>query len=216
MEEEFRPNEMEENRSSLKKYGIIVAILVLLLIISLLSLHSCSISKKDDVTTPSNVEDSVALIPEEGGISGEEEDATKVEEVEGVESQEVLEAEESEGDIPQSESSVESETTTEKENANVPSVEDDITGAGLLEVDEPALGKLLETSVIVSGKKVYKVNDNGYAFSVSLIFPSNGEYEVVEYFCSKKIYDGVVDGETITASYQVDAEGHVAITSISR
>lgn len=91
------------------------------------------------------------------------------------------------------------------------------SGSGdLLKVDAPELGETLESSVIISSKEIFKVDSKSYAYSVGLIIPSGDGYEIVKYFCPKKTYDALNTGDAVNAQYQVDANGVISISTISK
>ena len=207
LEEDTQEGTQEESKSSLKKAGLFLALFVFIIIIVMISIRSCSIKLKQskDASQNSANEDTVGFdvnLETTEGISDETENSDVDTEKSAVSDTEKV--------VPSTEESVASESS------EIASSTDESNSTELLEVGTPSLGSEEQTSVIVSGKQVYTLDNSSYVYTVSLIFPNGEDYEVVKYFCSKRTYDGVSQGETVNVTYQRDANGLISITTISK
>lgn len=209
----FSEETQEESKGvPLKTAGLILAIIIILLVFIMVFVRSCSITResgkdrsvqkksevvvsKDSKTTTSKEKksESKSKTSEESKITEEstKSDAPKEGKIEG------------DKDNPEVSESVESDVVVEENKS-------------LVEVELPELGETLETSVIVAGKGVYKLEGMLYVYSLNLIFPNGEGYDIVKYLCSKKTYDAVSQGETVNVSYQLDESGTISISSISK
>lgn len=87
---------------------------------------------------------------------------------------------------------------------------------GLVEVAIPSLTSVKSTSGMVSGKKVYKIEDS-YVYEVSIITLTGTDTNVVcKYFCPKKSYDALSMGDSVKVQYQVDSNNGISIYSLSK
>lgn len=233
---DINDSQEEVKTFSLKKSGIILASVILLIIIVMLVLRSCVVTKEVETDDSVKNKTEVVLTEESNTTEKESENIEKVEipeESSKNSSSESMKGEGNTGKIQEKDSLENSSEIDETEKVgntvNEPSKgvskddgktsEDEVSeklSNNLFEVDVPVLGESSETSTIVSGKDAYLVDSSYYTYSISLIFPKGDEFKVVKYFCSKKIYDAVVSGETVNAVYQVDENGLISITSISR
>lgn len=229
----------EKKKNSPKKVGLIASGLILLVIIVLLLFRGITISKKE--TPQNNDTGNVELnagSPESEGTESDGETDEKTDNFGNV----ISEEEENNSDIssedPQgiSENNKESEEVKsqeeetdnfgnkiennedESESTKVEGIQgsSEGTNSSMVEVENPTLGEVLTSDVLVSGKSIYKVGNESYTYSLDLIFPGDGDYKVIKYYCSKRTYDGVSEGDTITASYQSDENGLISIITISK
>lgn len=235
----------EEKKSlSLKSASLLIAGVVFIVIIIMLTVRSCTVSKKVEPKVSTKNTSEVVLVEED--LSSEKEDEIDQKGEISEESGKNSSREDTESTAKGSENPTKNNVENGSENiesgnrvenpknypqeegidANEDSYKDssqeELSGVsenkygGFFNVDEPVLGESMETSTLVTGKKAYLVDDIFYTYSLSLIFPIDGGYEVIDYFCPKKTYDAVETGETVKAVYQMDKSGIVSITSISR
>lgn len=198
----------EKKGISPKKASIVIAVGILLVLIILLTIRSCSISKKVDSGEVS--QNGVRVVSSEANQNPAPVEGNTVK-------QEELPAEAENTDTSNS-----SETGVNEENTVTPEpskeeVPEVVEGnLSISEVEEPALGEELSTSTLVSGKSIYRVDDVSYTYSVQLIFPDGDKFKIVKYFCPRKTWESVNSGDSINAVYQVDAEGVISVSSISK
>jgi len=186
-------NENSEGKKSISvvKGGIAIALIIFALMVGMLTIRGIFSSDEKETEASSENQNEVVL------------------ESESKESQNLTENTENSNVVAEQETDI---NVTEPQSSN----ESSDLGNSLFKVDEPVLSESYETSVIVAGKEVYVVNDNQYAYALSLIVPDDGGYEIIKYFCPKKTYDGVSNNETVKAVYQLDEKGIISITSISK
>lgn len=83
--------------------------------------------------------------------------------------------------------------------------------------EEPVLGDLQTTAVVVGGKSAYRVDNKSYTYALSFItVDDNDNYSSLKYFCSKKTYDAVSKGDIVTMDFQSDENGIISISSIHK
>lgn len=85
--------------------------------------------------------------------------------------------------------------------------------------EDPSLSEERSTSVIVSSKNIYKVDNSSYAYSLSLLMLADGQEDesaTVKYFCSRNSFDAVSKGDNLTMKYQVDSNGVVSVSGLTR
>lgn len=208
---EDEQQEIESVSWSKKKTGAVVMTLIFIALIIAITVKSCSITKREK--NGSNVKSTVTM--ETGSTynissNNGEKDSNKSEnssESVGSDSSAV-----EEGKTEESSSS----STTEVTIVDKTSTEAIPTNEETVDTVEPSLGEALTTSAIVSGKKVHLVEDN-YLYDVRLLFVvGNGDSRLCSYFCPRKTYDALSTGDTVTVEYQLDAEGNMSITTISK
>ena len=220
-------NNIEESGKtfSLKKSGLLLASVLFIVIILLLTLYSCTISKEVKTDDTIKNQDEVVLVQDDLSSEKESEKGEKDEILSSKDENTSSEEVKDEGNVGEINEKVDDETTVDESEIdkfienNKDSSENPINNENsesLFKVDEPVLGESSETSSLVSGKNVYRVGGTYYTYSLSLIIPDGEEYTIVKYFCSKRIYDEVSMGETINVIYQRDESGVISITSISR
>lgn len=196
---------VESPKKSWKSYGLIAVAFIGVLIVVLLTFHSCSIEKKSaetDVT--SNGAEQLPENQDNSTVSTQNEM-----------NQQSSETEESEKVAPNTDNSLDStvENTPSESSVNSSDSESSIKTVESV----PNLGDSKTSSVLVSNKKIYEVGNKSYAYSIGLILPSeNDDFNVITYFCSKKTFDGVSMGDSVNIEYQTDAQDVVSVTSISK
>lgn len=201
-----------------KKTGAVLLTVIFMLIIILLTVRGCSITKKSEsFSVTKNTESSTVRDISEGSSNNVEKQSTKSENSsENGEGEVVLESENL-----TSENEVNKDTSTGSANAsNVTVVSDstrlDTREGSLQEVSEPNLSEPLSSTGMVSGKKIYKI-DNSYLYEIRLILVFGNEENVLcSYYCPRKTYDALETGTSVNVEYQVDTEGVISITSISK
>lgn len=181
---------------SMKKAGIIVFSILIMLIILLLTVRGCTLSKKNN---DSQVKNNVSL---QTSTSEEKEVSVNKNNLE-----------------VSNKNSVNSDDFKSQDNNvdYVKSDSNDDTKNTLLEVEEPELGDVVSSDALISSKKVYIIG-NSYVYSLGILIPKENEegYNIVSYYCPKKTYSVVNVGESIKVSYQTDNKGLVSIVSISK
>ena len=200
--------DLKEKGFTYPKLGIGLAVGALVIVIIMLTVRSITFSEKDESKAYKNNQTEVVL--EEDSSTSANEDKDKNEET------------------PLVEGEKEASTDTNKSNENTDNQDENNTSTGANTSDEsnsqsntlqvvevPELGEIKESSVLVSGKTAYMLDDV-YTYSLSLIFPDGDNYDIVKYMCSKKTYDGVNQGETVNVTYQTDENGIISISSISK
>lgn len=196
---------------SMKKAGIAIFTLIIMVIIILLTVRGCSFSKKTEEKTPQNNQPEVVLQGEnpssdKEGINNDG-DKTQVQNTE------------------KSPSNGEKTNVEEDKNAKVDKVEEieEVENAKeeksqtvFAEIDEPSLGGNNSVNALVSSKKSYLVDGKSYAYSLSIVIPGKDNYNIVNYYCPKKTYDAVNAGDSVKVDYQMDKNGAISINFISK
>lgn len=185
----------EKSGFSMAKAGISLFSIIIILIIILLTVRSCSVRKKEEVSNPPSSE--IVSNSELGNSEVEEkvkEPSNKKDEK--IESEVGIENKEKDKDI-------------EKEGTSN-------SDTGFVKIEGVDLGESLEADMLVSGKSIYKVGESSIAYSIDLVVPLEEGYSVVKYFCPKKTYDALKSGGSVKATYQVDKNGLISITSLSK
>lgn len=203
--------------------GLVLVVAMLLGIILIVVLQSCSVQKKVKVTSPSPTpEITISETNETTGNTGE---------IEPEFSENTVENESSTSCRDQNSNSVSTAVDDEEDDVETTDVKDlgeetnkDVVSnettekvpERLSEVAEPVLGELKSTTAMISSKKIYNLDNTSYAYSITLVLLT-GENETtsVEYFCPKKTFDAVSTADSVTAQYQVDSNGIVSIATIS-
>lgn len=208
----------------MKKAGITIFSLIIMLVIILLTVRGCSFSKKTEQNSIQNNQSSVVL---QGENNSSEKETSSDEEGEKVSSstQNSPSNTENKGvegskkeDVGSSAENLENKNTfsvNKMEGSNNGGTSES-KNPSIEKVDEPILKGSNEIEALVSGKNSYMLDGVSYVYSISIIFPKDGEYDIVNYFCPKKTYDAVSSGESIKLDYQMDEEGRVSINSISK
>lgn len=203
--------EVESVSWSKKKTGVVAMTLVFIALIIAITAKSCSVTKREK--NGSNVKSSVTT--ETGSTYNISSNNGEKESNKSENSSESVGSDSSaveEGKTEESSSSLTTEVVV-VDNASteaIPANEETVDTA------EPSLGETLTTSAIVSGKKVHLVEDN-YLYDIRLLFVvGNGDSRICSYFCPRKTYDALSTGDTVTVEYQLDAEGNMSITTISK
>ena len=208
----------------MKKAGITIFSLIITLVIILLTVRGCSFSKKTDENVSKNNQNNVVL---QGENNSSEKETSKNEEDKnvppstenstlnsinkGVEDSEKADTGIGAEKVESNNSSKESKDKETSEGGT-----SDLADVSFEKIDEPILKNNEQIEALVAGKDSYILNEKSYAYSISIIFPKEGEYEIINYFCPKKTYDAVSSGESIKVDYQLDENGKISITSISK
>lgn len=207
---------------SMKKAGITIFSLIIMIIIILLTVRGCSITKKAEENSVQKESPEVVL---QGENNTTEKETSKDDDVKNkVESDEKSTSNSSNTGVEKDKTSSvgtaeeKVEPSTNSENAEVGNIDTNNIGSAdlFMEVDEPSLGSSSTIDALVSGKKSYLVENKSYAYSISIIIPNEGKYNIVDYYCPKKTYDAVSTGESIKVEYQLDDSGNISISSISK
>lgn len=208
-----------EKKPSLKTTASILAVLGILLVVILIFVRGCTVSKNIEQNDSNKNGSEVVLVGDDKNNSSEgktEESENTSEDSVKNDTENMSEIEGNTGETSSKEDVDNSSETVETENTQQGGVILEEGKKAIYEVAEPELSAIQEMSVLVSGKHVYRTSGSSYAYSIGLIFPSSDGYVVVEYFCPKKTYNEVTTGDTVTATFQLDKNGVVAITSISK
>ena len=208
----------------MKKAGITIFSLIIMLVVILLTVRGCSFSKKTDEKDTEKIQNEVVLQgennspkKEESNIKEDEKPSSNAENSplnginNGVE-------EDEKADKGNSAEKVETNngvSSNNKEESNKGGTFD-LSDISLEKIEEPILKENQQIDALIAGKDSFILNGQSYAYSISIIFPRDGEYEIVNYFCPKKTYDAVNTGESIKVDYQLDESGKISITSISK
>ena len=205
-------NEEDSNSSEDgQQTGAVVMTLIFIALIIAITVKSCSITKreKNDSNVKSTVTTETGSTYNISSNNGEK-DFNKSEN-----SSESVGSDSSAVEGGKTEESS-SSSTTEVTIVDKTSTEAIPTNEETVDTVEPSLGEALTTSAIVSGKKVHLVEDN-YLYDIRLLFVvGNGDSRLCSYFCPRKTYDALSTGDTVTVEYQLDAEGNMSITTISK
>lgn len=212
MDEDNKELEGKSKRKSIKNGGLLLAASVFVITIISLTIYGCSISKKPEEKAHSNNKSNIVL---------EEKDKTSDKKENKEESNKnsdknTSKSEESSSNSSKKDSQDSSSKNVEDENTSTSSGVSSEGSGSFREVKEPVLGDSRETTVLVSGKDSYLVDDISYTYSLSLIFPDEDKYSIVKYFCPKKTYDAVKSGDSLKVTYQLDSEGTLSITSVAK
>lgn len=211
-------NGVEEKKSgvSLKTAGLFLALVIIVLIFIMIFVRGCTVSKESGKDVSVQSQDEVVMSEDTKSLTTEEKSTESAEDSKDVQENQVESIEsgaEKEGKIDSDNNIQDSATTKESDNG----VSSEVTKQeGLIKTELPTLGEVLETSVVVSGKEVYRLEGATYVYSLNLIFPNGEGYDIIKYLCSKKTYDAVAQGDTIKVSYQLDESGAISISSISK
>lgn len=228
--QEVKQPEVAEVKMSKFKVGIVVIAMLLGLIILILTLRGCSVSK--EVKNDQNIQSTETENKENINITtnGGEEDVNN--------SKNSTTFEESNSDREENSNSVKNEVVNKSEKNN--DTEEDFGGFqdedetnkgsnmnnnqqvnednhGLERVAEPSLSNAKTSTAMVSSKNVYKLNETSYAYAVNLVILTGENTTInVEYFCPRKTYDAIALGDSLNVEYQTDSFGLVSISSVSR
>lgn len=96
----------------------------------------------------------------------------------------------------------------------------DTSGSRVSDVSKVSMPDLSEpktASAMVSSKSVLRIDSSSFAYCVNLmILVGEDDYRDVRYFCPKKTYDGVSEGDTLSVEYQTDSDGVVSISTVTK
>lgn len=185
--------EQKDTGLSTKKIAFMLAGVVFIIMIVVISIMSCS--KKDEVQNQSELVSQV----DDNYVQNKEKTQEGVEERD-----EVKDAEDPMGnDDVENVSNVDG--NKDKNNA-------------VIEVENIPVGNISDCESLISDKKYFIINDSTYVYALSLLMPigKDGEYSVIDYFCSKATFDDVHEGESLKVQYSKDGSGRVAIMGISK
>lgn len=200
---------MEENKgTSPIKLCLLLASIVIIIIIIILTISSISISKKSVKDATLKKHDDVVLVDK----NKSENNKTKNEDTS---KNNVNVNKTSEKDSEKVVSKADKSDNSNSEESSSDKVQSDI--GSFIKVEKDELNSTInKTSVVVSGKGIYKVDDLSFTYCLNLIFPNGEDFCVVKYFCSKKSYDAVSVGDTITAEYQTGRKGLISVRTITK
>lgn len=94
-------------------------------------------------------------------------------------------------------------------------VSNTISDDNMLEVAQPELSKEIESKGIVLSKHSY-LYKNSYIYGITISVMVGDKTQSVQYFCPKKTFDSIESVDTVNVIYQMDSNGVVSITSISK
>lgn len=213
--------EQKEHKFSPGVIGIIILAIFAVAILLLTLLSRLSLQKQDEgisgetvqpqkvVEAAKGEDDSNALVTEaESYLNSTDSDGSKSSSDESGKSQENSVSQESVGTLNVQEADPTQEVASPAEDSSVQEVSND-----------PSLGEELQASVIVSAKNIYMLDNSSYAYSLTLLMLSNNEteeYTTMKYFCSRKTFDNVAKGDTLTMSYQLDTNGIISPSGIAK
>lgn len=196
---------------SMKKAGITIFTLIIMVIIILLTVRGCSFSKKSKENVPQNSPPEVVL---QGEVSDSDKEAINND---GDKNQvQNTEKSPSEGEKTEVEKDKNAKVEKVDKNEEVENAENEKSQLVFAETEEPSLGGNNTVNALVSSKKSYLVDGKSYAYSLSIVLPGNDNYNIVDYYCPKKTYDAVSAGESVKVDYQVDKNGAISINFISK
>lgn len=186
--------------------GILIAGLFIILII-IITIHSCSLEKKVNTSPSSEGTVSVTEVVTEE-VQNQGEVSSKIDENSAV-SNEVAPTSNEESSMV--DSGVNNETT----NNSYTGTNSTVSENTLNEVVLPAFGNSLQSKGIVVSKHSYTYQGS-YVYGVSISVLVGENTQTVQYFCPKKTYDALSSTDTVTVEYQQDSAGNVSINSISK
>lgn len=186
----------------MKKAGITIFSLIMILVIILLTVRGCSLNKKT-VETPKRGEGVNIELQNNSSHSG------NTSEKEGVSV-----------NNPNTTKDVTDKDTISGENKKGNLVNSDLGNTGekdnFIEVENTSLSDSISVDALVSSKKTYLVNSEYYAYRVGLLLPHNEGYTIVNYYCPRKTFEAVDVGSSVKVEYQTDNEGAISIVSLSK
>ena len=226
-------NNQDGNGVSHFKAAVTFAVGLILIAFVLIFLKCCTLNKKNEEKDVQKSESMAVLVDESNSNYNEENSLNKSDLLIETEksSNESLPETIGNGSNSSSENNLESignnlqtDISLESGETEVESNSESDTGYSseesgckeIVGVGEPVLGEIYDISAIVSGKSVYSIDNESYAYTLNIIIPAGDEYKVVNHFCSKKIYDGVNTGETVQVSLQFSEEGLISILTITK
>lgn len=183
----------------------ILSVGIILVIIILLTIKSCSIEKVDtngiesSISVNSSIEESKSLTENSLIVSEIESSLSNVVST-PVESSKVEEFSEISKEISQT-SFVDSEISS---NTDV-----------LTEIAIPELSPDKTTSGIVIGKHSFMYKGS-YIYNIVVSMLINESTQSIQYFCPKKTFDALNSADTLSITYQYDSNGVISITSIAK
>ena len=196
---------------SMKKAGITIFTLIMMVIIILLTVRGCSFSKKSEENVPQNSHPEVVLQGEDSNSDKEAIDNN------GYKNQvQNTEKSPSKGENTVVEEDKNAEIEKVEEVEEVENAKGEKSQSVFAEIDEPSLGGNNSVNALVSSKKSYLVDGKSYAYSLSIVMPGKDNYNIVNYYCPKKTYDAVSAGDSVKVDYQVDKNGAISINFISK
>ena len=215
------------------KAAVTFAVGLLLIAFVLIFLKCCTLSEKNEEKDVQKSESMVVLVDESNSNYNEENSLNESDSLIETEKSSIESLSETVGNGSNSSSennlesignnlqtdisSESSETEVESSSESDIGYSDEESGyKEIVGVEEPVLGEIYDISAIVSGKSVYSIDNESYAYTLNIIIPAGDEYKVINHFCSKKIYDGVNTGETIQVSLQFSEEGLISILTITK
>ena len=181
--------------------GILLGALAIIAIL-ILTVASCQIEKKENVSQNDGSEISSSAVVSEP-VSNVGENSVKNEEQTTVFTEVAT-------------TSSENSTTANSQNSvenSQNSVGD--SNSGLTEVALPAFGNELNSKGIVISKHVYTY-EGSYIYGINISVLIGDTTKTVQYFCPKNTYDALNTTDTLSIVYQQDSSGVVSIVSISK
>lgn len=221
-------NDVKPVSLSKKKVAVVLVAVLVLGIIVITMIQSCSIrrnvnsgsnSQTPQVTiteapkNPTNTGENGVKIEETGGENGSPVGSR------GESSNSAVSGNDKQGDVSEEPDVVETTREPEVGKEVKEDSESEASGVseGLVEVAEPVLGDVWETTGMVSSKNIYTWNDSSYVYSVDLVLLTGDSQTVtVEYFCPRKTFDALNTADSLSVQYQMDSDGVISIVSVAR
>lgn len=210
--------EIEPVAFSKAKTCVIALIFIFMIVIILLTVRGCSIQRKSEIPAESGNTESTTVeeITEDTSNNVENDinnsqNSTESTEVEPLSEEEIVTTE-----IPEVNKDEVPDNVKENSEEEIKDKKDIIdSNTSLTEVQDPSLSEVLNSTGIVSGKKIYKIG-NGYLYEIRLIMVmGNDENTFASYYCPRKTFDALESGSSVNIEYQLDSTGCISITSIS-
>lgn len=190
---------------------------VVIVIIILLTIKSCSLERVGSNTNSSVQRENASFIEPENRVEySSSEGMISFENV--VDSSTIFY--DSESFLEEVESTSSEKSKSEKiSNAEAPSIASTVEGSNnnddLFEVAEPSLSSELQSKGIVIAKHSY-LYKGSYVYGISISMLIGETSETVQYFCPKKTYDALNSMDTVNIVYQLDSSGNISVMTISK
>jgi cytoskeletal protein RodZ len=219
-------NEKEVKVKKVSKYTcfFFLMFICVLAIIIMMSVRACSVTKS--VKSSQKIDSAKTSIYEEDkGTKKSEETGTK-NIAESTENQEVSNRS---SDKKESMENIDTESKSAgelfeeaKKSLNGDSSENSSNStngsiSGLTEVEVPDLSESFKAPAVVGNKSIYSINSTNYVYRVSLVLQKkSGEKIELSYFCPRKTYDGIFEGDEVTVELQKSKDEMYSIVSVSK
>lgn len=201
-QQEEQVQEEPVGKLSRGKTVIVVIGLLIVLLIAVITIHSCSVQKK--VTTSEPIQ--TAGYTEQNVAQNYSEVPVETQEIYNY-SAEVTPTSDGINTFVNSDVNVQQEVYTEPEVIT--------NGLTLTEVSNPSLSDIFTAQGVVFDKKQYLFNDSYIYNIVLMINISEDQIVQTNYFCPKKTFDALYVPAPLQVEYQYDEYGRVSVNSIS-